>query len=344
MRNSKFLKTPTSPPNVERGKGIGKLTSEMLSTGYQGRKLAEVVEVWKNMLDEKKITIFLGLSGAMVPAGMRKILAYLIRERMIDVLVSTGANLFHDTHEALGGHHFVGSHTADDNELLKEVIDRIYDVFAVEGEFRKTDHAVKNFVETLDPNYPYSSREFLALLGQELIRRGAHDTILAEAARSEVPVFCPALCDSSIGYSFLLARREKGLSIMVDQMKDVDETVRIVERSAKTGVAYVGGGVPKNFIQQTELINLILGIDKPGHEYAVQVTTDSPQWGGLSGCTFEEAVSWGKVAAKAKKAVCYCDATIALPIISHALADSGKRRKNRPVFEWSQNDLKMRYQ
>lgn len=344
MRNSKFLKTPTSPPNVECSKGIGQLTSEMLSTGYQGRKLAEVVEVWKNMLDEKKITIFLGLSGAMVPAGMRKILAYLIRERMIDVLVSTGANLFHDTHEALGGHHFVGSHTADDNELLKEGIDRIYDVFAVEDEFRKTDHAVKNFVETLDQDYPYSSREFLYLLGQELIRRGAHGTILAEAARSGVPVFCPALCDSSIGYSFLLARREKGISIMVDQMKDVDETVRIVERSAKTGVAYVGGGVPKNFIQQTELINLILGIDKPGHEYAVQVTTDSPQWGGLSGCTFEEAVSWGKVAAKAKKAVCYCDATIALPIISHALADSGKQRKNRPVFEWSKNDLKMRYQ
>lgn len=355
---SKFLKHPTKPVGVGPKK-ISSLVDEMLFTGFQGKKLAEAVEVWKDMLEEEKVTIFMGLSGAMVPAGMRKIIAHFIKERMIDVLVSTGANLFHDTHEALGGYHWVGSHIVDDSQLLKEGIDRIYDVFAVEQEFRKTDREVQRFVETLDENYQYSSREFLYLLGKELCRRGAKDSILAEAARNNVPVFCPALCDSSLGYSFLMARRGvmdsakgdkfirtgKSKMIFVDQIKDVDETVQIAEKAGKTGVVYIGGGVPKNFIQQTELINLILGYDLPGHEYAIQITTDSPHWGGLSGCTLEEAISWGKISEKAKKVMCFCDATLALPVISHALNEKCSetaRKRKKPVFEWKQ-PLSLKY-
>jgi deoxyhypusine synthase len=120
-------------------------------------------------------------------------------------------------------------------------------------------------------------------------------------------------------------------------MKDTDETVQIASAAKKSGVIYLGGGVPKNFIQQTELLNLIMGEDLPGHEYAIQITTDTPHFGGLSGCTFEEGQSWGKIAKKASKVQCYCDLTIALPILAHGLAEheelAAKRKK--PHFDWS---------
>ncbi len=181
----------------------------------------------------------------------------------------------------------------------------------------------------------------LASLFSRLFAGGQQEGILTAAFKAKVPIYCPALGDSSIGIA--LAQKRRTPAFLFDIVADVRETACIASKSKATGVIYLGGGTPKNFIQQTEVTANLMGLDVQGHRYAVQVTTDSPQWGGLSGCTFEEAVSWGKVAAKAKKAVCYCDATIALPIISHALADSGTRRKNQPVFNWGKNDLKMRY-
>ena len=344
---NKFLHTPTRPIEVS-DKKISVLLDEMMYTGFQGRKLAECADIWREMLKEEEITVWMG-----------KIIAYLIRERLIDVLVSTGAQLFHDTHEAMGNPHYVGSHTADDVELLEQGVDRIYDVFADEHKFRKTDRKVHDFIMSLDENYAYSSREFLHLLGKELIEKyDAKDSILAEATKQKIPVFAPALCDSSIGYSFVMARRGvrdsksgekielngKKKRIMVDQMKDADETVQIAAESRKSGVIYLGGGVPKNFIQQTELVNLIFGTELPGHEYAIQITADSPQWGGLSGCTFEEAQSWGKIAKKAKKATCFSDATIALPIITHALHETVSKRAKKPSFDWSGEMLKIKYE
>lgn len=342
----KFLHRPTTPLVVSEKK-VSEITDAMRNTGFQGRKLGESVEAWKNMLQEKDMIIMMGLTGAMAPAGMRKIISFLIENRMIDCLVSTGANIFHDTHEALGGKHYVGSHAVDDEELFKHGVDRIYDVFAVEDDFRKTDRLIAKFAKTLPKAGRYSSREFIQMLGKFVVDNGGDKhSIIASAYLHNVPIFIPALCDSSIGIGLMFARRKLGVNLVIDQMKDVDEITQMIENTKKTGVIYVGGGVPKNFIQQTEVIASILGLPVTGHSYAIQYTADAPHWGGLSGCTFEEAVSWGKISPVAKKVQVFVDATIALPIVSHALLEKTKgtiKKRKKPIYDWSGNKLKVKF-
>lgn len=357
----KFLKHPTIPFKVEKGKKIAAMLDGMLATGFQGRALGESFAIWKEMLRQEKITIWLGVTGAIVPAGMRRVLAYLIEKRFVDVVVSSGAQLFHDAAEVLGVTHFRGSAMVDDQALLKAGIDRFHDIYAQEDLQRKVDREIQLFIETLSPDYQYSSREFFQQLGRYLDKKSKHkDSILIQAARVGVPVFAPALSDSSIGYSFVMARRgikdnikgktfsETGKKIFryIDQMKDVDETVQIAEGSAKSGVIYLGGGVPKNFIQQTQLLNLILGHKLPGHEYAIQLTTDNPAFGGLSGCTFSEGQSWGKIAKQAKMVQCFCDITIGLPLLAQGLCEKEKLAKKRrqPQFDWSGKHVQVKYQ
>ncbi|KPJ69752.1 hypothetical protein AMJ44_02755 [candidate division WOR-1 bacterium DG_54_3] len=349
---SEFLKKPTVPIRIGPGKTANLLLQEMLATGFQGKNLAECFEVWKEMLSEEEITIWLGIAGAVVPAGMRRAIAYLVEKRMVDVIVSTGAQMFHDACECLGVKHFQGSPLVDDIQLEKEGIDRFYNVYAKEQEQRGIDRQIQKFLEKLKPNFQYSSREFFEVLGKYLGEVGEEkDSILVQAERVGVPVYAPALNDSSFGYSFIMARHgvidspdgkvlkksEENIVVrFIDQMKDTDETAQIASACKKSGVIYLGGGVPKNFIQQTELLNLIMGRDLPGHEYAIQITTDTPHFGGLSGCTFEEGQSWGKIAKAAKKVQCFCDLTIALPILVHGLAEheelAAKRKK--PHFDW----------
>ncbi|HMK46863.1 MAG TPA: deoxyhypusine synthase family protein, partial [Methanocella sp.] len=165
MAHSKFLRHETVPIRVT-DKTIAELTNAMAMTGFQGRKLGESVNTWAEMLKQNNLTIMMGYTGAMSPAGMRKIISFLIQNRMIDCLVSTGANIFHDLFESTGGHHYVGTHVANDEALFKDGVDRIYDVFAVEQEFRSTDEMVKEWaMKTLEAGRPYSSREFLYRLG-----------------------------------------------------------------------------------------------------------------------------------------------------------------------------------
>lgn len=304
---------------------VTELLAGMARTGFQGRKLGESVEVWKEMLRDPEVTIFFGLSGAMVPAGMQKVLIELARHHYIDVVVSTGANIFHDVCEHLGVCHYLGHHHVSDADLYEKGIDRIYDVFAFEEEFRWVDRGFANFAEKVAP-FRGSSRKFLQRFGEWLIREApGRDSFLATCVRENIPVFVPALCDSSIGIGALIARR-RGVEIDIDQIADTDEVTSIVEEVKKTGVIYVGGGVPKNFIQQTQVIGSIHEKDLGGHDYAIQYTADSPHWGGLSGCTFEEAISWGKESAATRHVQVHVDATIALPIVTSALIGSGVKR------------------
>jgi deoxyhypusine synthase len=317
----------------------------MTKTGFQGKKLGESIEAWTQMLKEEEITIMMGLSGAMVPAGMRGIISYLINNRLVDCLVSTGANIFHDMHESLDRKHYMGSHLADDATLLKYGVDRMYDIFAVEEEFREADRLIGDFGASLDKKKIYSSREFIWLLGAKIKEMGGRsDSIIVGAYEHNVPIFVPALSDSSIGIGLVYARR-RGHKVLVDQIKDADEITSIVEQSTKTGVVYVGGGVPKNFIQQTEVIASLMGADVRGHDYAIQYTTDAPQWGGLSGCSFDEGVSWGKISGTAIKVQVFVDATIALPIVAHALDEKMERAKRKkPYFHWdNEGDLNLLY-
>jgi deoxyhypusine synthase len=326
----------TTIPMKERG--VADLVADMSKMGFQGGQLGTSLNVWKRMLDED-VTIFLGLAGAMVPAGLGEFIAYLLRERKVDCLVSTGANLFHDLCEGLGIVHYQGSACTDDAYLNECKIDRIYDVFVSEIELHKADNHISKFVKSLDPSRRYSSRELMYMVGEGL----PDTTILGAAHKANVPVFVPAIGDSSWGIGMVMALRE-GCSIMVDGIKDVDEITQMVEKSSQTGVIYIGGGVPKNFIQQTEVIAELIGDYSGGHSYAIQYTTDAPHWGGLSGCTFEEAVSWGKVKKEASKVQVFSDATITVPLVVQALRQSGHTRRSVPVLNWKNEGLELKYE
>jgi deoxyhypusine synthase len=316
-------RTPVAPTE-----NVGNLLRGMSRTGFQGRRLGESVEIWSRMIQDPECRIFFGLSGAMIPAGMQQCIIELIRHRYIDTIVSTGANVFHDVCEHLGVHHYLGHTHADDRALLEQGIDRIYDVFAYESEFREVDQFIADFAQEIAP-FQGSSRLFVERLGQKLLsERPEGSSFVAEAVRQQVPIFVPALCDSSIGIGLVIARR-KGVKVDVDQIEDTDEISRMVETSRRTGVIYVGGGVPKNFIQQTQIIASIHEQYSGGHAYAIQYTTDAPHWGGLSGCTFEEAISWGKEVPESLRVQCFCDATIALPIVTSALLARGEKREHR---------------
>jgi deoxyhypusine synthase len=312
--------SPVRPTN-----DVAELLQGMAQTGFQGRKLGESVGIWKKMLADPECTIFFGLSGAMIPAGMQKCLVEMVKRHYVDVVVSTGANVFHDICEHLGVSHYLGHQYVDDVGLYEKGIDRIYDVFAFEEEFRRVDRGIAKFAETIAP-FSGSSREFIRLFGEWLLREvPERESIVSACVKENIPVFIPALCDSSIGIGALIARR-RGVAIDIDQIADTDELTAMVEDVQKTGVIYVGGGVPKNFIQQTQVIGSIHEKDLGGHDYAIQYTTDSPHWGGLSGCTFEEAISWGKESAGGMHIQVHVDATIALPLVISALIGSGTER------------------
>jgi len=312
---------PVQPVEVRPENRVSDLLREMGKTAFQGKNLSLAVQIWMEMLKDEA-TILLGLAGALVPAGMRKLLVYLIENRLIDCLVSTGANLFHDIHETLGNRHWQGTCRVDDLALRKEGIDRIYDVFAREKEFNEVDYYILNFARSLKPLRPLTTREFFIRLGEKLLRDGKRDGIIPSAVQAGVPIYCPALGDSSIGIA--LAQATKGRAFFFDLVGDVRETAYIVAQSKVTGVIFLGGGTPKNFIQQTEVTANMMGLKVPGHRYAIQVTTDAPHWGGLSGCTFEEGQSWGKISEQAKKVTLYCDSTIALPLMVTAVAQESK--------------------
>lgn len=301
------------------------------------------------MLKKREMVIWMGVAGAMVPAGMRQLIAYLIRRRMIDVLVTTGATLYHDAYETIGGKHFQGTDQIDDVMLRRHRIDRMYDVYADERKFYRLDVMIeKEFSSRLVDGKSYSSREVLYEFGKWLSEMAKdRNGICVSAYESGVPIFAPAICDSGLGFSLMFANRRRRRHIIVDHMRDVDESSRITEKSRRTSVIIVGGGVPKNFVQQTAVIASYQTRHDRTHNFAIQFTTDVPQWGGLSGSTFEEAQSWGKYHPHARMVQCFTDATIALPIVTHALSQRFKRFRRRvPNFSWGHhnNALKVTFQ
>ena len=346
--NESFLNKKVNAIEVKE-KSISILLAEMAKTGFQGRKLGEAVDVWEAMLEDKDLTIVLGLSGSMSTSGQWKIINWLIEKRFVDVIVSTGANISEDIIEAMGFSYWQGSHIVNDQDLLREDLNRYYDVYGKETDYRKMEELITDFILTLKPDFHYSSVEFIYLLGKFLGKKSVN-SIAAIAAKNHVPVFSPALTDSAYGEAFLMAKNQ-GYSVILDSVKEFDQFVSIGEKSKDVGVIYIGGGVPKDLTQLIAISVSPRTEDKgvPGreghlrkslqeyyypHKYALQITTDSPQWGGLSGCTLEEAISWGKIDNFGRRTVCYCDATIALPIISHALNERIKKRKQPPDMSW----------
>lgn len=321
---------------IEVGKkSVAELLKEMSQTGFQGKKLGEVASIWSEMAGQKGLTIFLGLTGSLSTTGQWKIIRWLVEKRYVDVVVSTGANISEDILEALGYHYYQGTWLADDEALLKLKIDRFYDVYADEMEYRRLERTIFAYADTLDSKEVYSTREFLHGFGRFLSGKGIK-SIVAAAYEAGVPIYSPGLIDSGYGVALSLLKREKGKTVRLDQTKDMEELARIAEKTKRTGVVYLGGGVPKDTIQLSTIIKSLSlgGEEETPHEYAIQVTADSPQWGGLSGCTLEEAISWGKISSHAKKATLYADITLALPLVAHAINENVQKRAYPPDLSW----------
>jgi deoxyhypusine synthase len=317
---SRFLRVPVEPFVVEAGLGADEVLARMERVSFQGRSLAAARRIWEKMLTGD-CTIFLGVAGALSAGGMRLIVAHLLTHRYVDCLVSTGANLYHDLHETRGRRHFVGSPLENDAALQAERIDRVYDTYASEEEFCENDEWIAEFVLTLERR-PYTSREFLYRLGEHLWQTTGRDGILTAAYRAGVPIFCPAISDSSIGMGVSQARHHDPAAGHIDVIGDIIESANLVIRRPRTASVVLGGGTPKNFINQATVQAEFYDDRVGGHRYAIQIVTDVPHFGGASGSSLEEAQSWGKLAADAEQVTVHGDATLALPILVSALAST----------------------
>src|SRR5258707_1418838 len=224
--NSRFLQTPIEAFAVEAGLTADQLLARMERISFQGRNLATAHRIWQKMLQDD-VTIFLGMAGALSAGGLRMIVAHLILNRYVDCLVSTGANLYHDLHETRGQHHYVGSPHADDAALAEDRIDRVYDTYASEEEFCSNDAWIADFAATLETR-PYTTREFLHLLGGHLWKKTGRDGILTAAYRANVPIFCPAIADSSIGLGLSQARQQKAGAGEIDIIDDIAQSANLV--------------------------------------------------------------------------------------------------------------------
>ena len=290
---------------IEKNIKASELVSRMKECGFNARKVSISAEIIKEAKKDK-CKIFLGMAGALVPGGMREIIIDMLEKGWIDVLVTTGANLTHDLIEALGFKHYMGNERADDFKLHKQGLDRIYNVYMSNKVYQALEKFfIKNYSELSKAT---CVSEFLYLLGKITPKR----SILKVCYEKKIPVFCPALSDSGVGLMLwnLFIRKKK---ILLDEIKDLDEMLKLAWNKKKA-VFYLGGGVPKNYVQQA------MQFSNPAL-YGVQITTDRAESGGSSGAPLREGISWGKMSNQGKFVDVFCDVTIALPLIYSALLD-----------------------
>lgn len=300
---------------------------------FQSRNLAQACKIYDKMIKDKDCTIILCLAGSLVSAGLKKVIIDLIENNMIDIVVSSGAIIVdQDFFEGLGFYHYRGSVNVDDHELRELMIDRIYDTFIDEENLRDCDMRIKKIADSLKPG-AYSSREFIYEMGKYLDKNGKNpESFVLAAYRKEVPIFCPAFSDSSAGFGLVSHQTEKKEHIAIDSVKDFKELTELKVKSKETGLVMIGGGVPKNFVQDTVVAADILGVDAPMHKYAVQLTVADERDGALSGSTFKEASSWGKVEQGFEQMV-FSEATVAFPLLASYVFHTGnwKHRKAKKL-------------
>jgi len=331
MQRKDFLQEPVKHIKINGKLTVDQLVQQFKNSGSFGAgRLSDACDIYERMIRDEGCTVFLALAGAVVPAGMRSLVADLIRERLVDVVVSTGANMVHDSIEALGGHHYKGHWLVDDYMLYKYHIYRIYDVFVPEEDFVKLDYKVAEMYDEIaaeNNGKSLSSKDFAWELGKRL---KDPNSILRAAYEAKVPIFLPAVRDSEFGFiHWLHASRENCRNqLVVDAFKDVPEIVNICKRSPRNGMIVIGGGVPRNTVQSAALAS------KKGMDYAIIITMDRPEPGGLSGSTLTETVSWGKVKGAADKVMVIGDAMIVFPmVVASVLERLGEDFKRIPCLK-----------
>ncbi len=336
LRKRYLSRPPVEPMRLVPKMSVVDLVDAYRRAGaFNGGRLAEACDLFGRMIDAGA-TIALTVTGAMAPAGMGGAFQAMMEAGFVDLVIATGANLYHDLHFALKLPVVQGHFQVDDRELYRAGIERIYDVFITEDSLLDTDAFVREALEKAPGELrgPISTPLLHHYLGQ-LVNQSAplpERSWVATAARLDVPVFTSSPGDSSIGMN-LAANKLRGGETTVDPDLDVLQSTAIVHDAEVNGVVVLGGGSPKNFYLQTQpTLWQILDLNRGGHEYVLQISTDSPQWGGLSGATPSEAISWGKVQPDLLRnhVVVYSDSTIAAPIVfAHALATRRRRRPKR---------------
>lgn len=308
------------------------LIEAMEHTAFQARNVARAAQIYHQMLADKDCGIILCLAGSLISAGLKKIVIDMINNNMVDVIVSTGANIVdQDFFEGLGFKHYQGSPHLEDTELQALAIDRIYDTLIDEDQLRICDDTICKIADSLAPR-PYSSREFIYEMGRYLEKYGDHkDSIVLRAYQKNIPIFVPAFNDCSAGFGLVMHQvKHPHKHVSIDAIKDFRELTQLKISAKETGLLMMGGGVPKNFAQDVVVAAELLGAEVPLHKYAIQVTVADERDGGLSGSTLREACSWGKVSVVHEQMV-FSEVTLAMPmIVGYAYGKGAWRtRENR---------------
>ncbi|MCR4368694.1 MAG: deoxyhypusine synthase [archaeon] len=312
-----------------------KLINAMRDMSFTARDTARAADILEMMVRDKGSTNMLTLAGSTSAGGCMQVYVDMVKCKMIDAIVSTGAAIVDmDFFEAIGYRHFKGSQFVDDSKLRDLYIDRIYDTYIDEQQLQKCDMTVKIIADSLEPR-PYSSREFIAEMGKYLVKHSKKKDSLIQVAYEEgVPIFCPAFSDSSAGFGLVKHQAERMKQgkpyVTIDSVADFRELTQIKMQSPTSGLFMIGGGVPKNFAQDTVVCAEILGKEVPMHKYAVQITVADVRDGACSSSTLKEASSWGKVDTTYEQMV-YAEATSVVPSIVSYVYHKGswKSRKKR---------------
>ncbi|MFW9939849.1 MAG: deoxyhypusine synthase family protein [Candidatus Thorarchaeota archaeon] len=314
-----FLIKKVKPFNPKKVKNTDDLLISLKNCGFQGRNLGIALDILEKMVSDKNILTVFTISGALVPAGMGELIISLMELNLIDVLISTGANITHDLVDAtcnIG--HFLGSSNVDDDELFKFRINRIYDIFLPEDSYSNADQKLFEIIQSVynTKNVHTTPSEFLKKIGSKVEQR----SILSMAAEKDIPIFVPAFSDSELSLKLLKYAYYEEYNFQFDILEDIKKFADIIRKSKEYGTLIVGGGVPRNWAQQIfPMLDELDKIERMGYNYSVRIHTATEYDGGLSGSTFSEAKSWGKYDLESKHVSVWCDATIALPILVTAL-------------------------
>lgn len=311
------------------------LIAAMDKMSFTSRDLARATDIYNEMLADQKCSVILTMAGSTSAGGCMQLYTDLVENNMVDAVVATGASIVDmDFFEALGFKHYHGSPDMDDRDLRDLYIDRIYDTLIDEEQLQSCDHAIADIADSLEAR-PYSSREFIREMGRWCVDNAVkHNSLIETAYRHDVPIFCPAFTDSSAGFGLVLHQERSPDSHMtLDSIRDFRELTQVKIEAGTTGLLMIGGGVPKNFTQDTVVCAEILGKEVDMHKYAIQITVADTRDGACSSSTLKEACSWGKVDI-AREQMVYAEATSVLPLLASDAYHRG-HWKNRSRRQFS---------
>ena len=339
---SKFLTVPTRPVPIDRDRSVAGLLEKMEGAGFGARQLAEAHRIWLDMLDDNT-TIYMCGSGNLVTSGMRRLIAYVIKNRFVDVIVMTGSVLYHDIHEILGRNHYQAHPSMSDEDLEASDVLRVGDVIANREEFQEADEWIGSVINQLELSRAYSTREFLHLLGRELSEIAHEDGILTAAYKARIPVYCPDLAGSEIAIGIARAKFEKKIQIMFDTTQDTMEMMTIAHKTRHSGLIALGSMASQNMVNYADLASYITRTTPRGHKYSISMATDTtpldcrtPSYGGHHTSVF------GKLVRGATTAYVPADPSISLPILITALSQTAAKfmkGRKRPTFSFTGREM-----